>query len=296
MQITWDCADRYGDPVSQLNLGAAEIRAVLDRHELAPSRSLGQNFVVDPNTIDRIVRIANVGPDDQVIEIGPGIGSLTVGLAATASCVVALELDRHLLPALAEVLEGRGLRDRVDIVNADATEIDWGTFGVAHPGSWKLVANLPYNVAAPVVLRILDEAAFVSEVLVMVQREVGERLAAGPGSATYGIPSVKAQYWADVSVVGTVPRAVFHPVPKVESVLVRMIRRPAVADVDRDVLWSLVRAAFGQRRKMLRRSLAAEVTDAQFEQAGVSPTARPQDLDVETWVELARAVAATPNP
>jgi 16S rRNA (adenine1518-N6/adenine1519-N6)-dimethyltransferase len=275
--------------VGELTLGAAEIRELLDRHQLDPSRSLGQNFVVDPNTVERIVRVAGVESGDRVIEIGPGLGSLTVGLAAAADEVVAIELDRHLLPPLSEVLERRGLAGRVEVVNADATEIDWGEFGRKYSGAWRLVANLPYNVAAPVVLRVLDEAPFVSEILVMVQREVGERLAAPAGASDRGIPSVKAQYWADVSLAGTVPASVFHPVPKVESVLVRLSRRSAVADVDLVVLWKLVNAGFGQRRKMLRRSLAGLVEAQVFEAAQIEPTARPQDLTVAEWVGLARA-------
>lgn len=277
-------------------LGAGDVRSLLDRHGIAPSRSLGQNFVVDPNTIDRIVRLAGVTPGDQVIEIGPGVGSLTVGLAAEASKLVALELDRHLLAPLSEVLAERGLQDTVEVVNGDATTLDWADFFAERPGTWTLVANLPYNVAAPVVLRLLDEAPAVSRVLVMVQREVGERLAAAPGSSAYGIPSVKAAYWTVPEVVGRVPAGVFHPVPKVESVLVRLVRRDVVEPVDTEVLWRIVRQGFGMRRKMLRRSLGGQVSAEQFAEAGVDPAARPQDLNVAAWCRLARAVRGDDRP
>lgn len=269
-------------------LGAAAVRDLLDRHGIEPSRALGQNFVTDPNTIARIVSAAGIEAGDHVVEIGPGVGSLTVGLADAALVVVAIELDEHLLPPLREAVASF---EHVEIVNADATKLDWSDFFEHRPGTWKLVANLPYNVAAPVVLRALDEAAQIAEVLVMVQREVGERLAAQPGSGTYGIPSVKVAYWGSAEVVGKVPRTVFYPVPKVESVLVRIVRAPEPAtDADPDVLFALVRQAFGQRRKMLRRSLGGRVDAGAFERAEVDPTARPQDLGVQAWGRLANAI------
>ncbi len=273
-------------------LGATAIRDLLERHGIEPSRALGQNFVTDPNTIARIVTAGGVEPGDQVVEIGPGLGSLTLGLVEAGAVVVAVELDEHLLAPLREALEGSGHSEDVEIVNADATTLDWSQLFADRAGSWKLVANLPYNVAAPVVLRALDEAPQVEEVLVMVQREVGERLAAKPGSGTYGIPSVKVAYWGSAEVVGKVPRTVFHPVPKVESVLVRIVRaqQPAT-DADPEVLFGLVRQAFGQRRKMLRRSLGDKVSAAAFEGSGVAPTSRPQDLGVQEWGRLAKAVA-----
>lgn len=271
-------------------LGAAAVRELLDRHGIEPSRALGQNFVVDPNTIERIVRAAGVQPGDRVVEIGPGVGSLTTGLLDAGAQVVAVELDQHLIPALSDAVNGEiGDDASFEVVHGDATDLNWSEFfdGRPHTG-WKLVANLPYNVAAPVVLRALDEAPQIGEVLVMVQREVAERLAAGPGSATYGIPSVKVAYWGSAEVVGKVPASVFHPVPKVESALVRIVRAGAPATTaDPDVLFDLVRRAFGQRRKMLRRSLSGSIDAAGFEAAGVPETARPQDVDVAAWGRLA---------
>ena len=271
-------------------LGAAAVRDLLERHGIEPSRALGQNFVVDPNTIERIVRSARVEPGDRVIEIGPGVGSLTTGLLEAGAEVVAIELDQHLIPALTEAVTTEvGPDAAFEVIHGDANDLDWAhVFGDREQVGWKLVANLPYNVAAPVVLRALDEAPQIAEVLVMVQREVAERLAAGPGSATYGIPSVKVAYWGSAEVVGKVPASVFHPVPKVESALVRIVRADAPAtDADPTVLFDVVRRGFGQRRKMLRRSLSGIVDSAGFEAADVPETARPQDLDVHAWGRLA---------
>lgn len=273
-------------------LGAAAVRDLLDRYDIAPSRALGQNFVVDPNTIERIVRAAGVAAGDNVIEIGPGVGSLTVGLVAAGAEVVAIELDDHLLAPLGEVIAEMGA-GRVELVHADATTIVWSEFFADRSaGPYKLIANLPYNVAAPVVLRALDEAPQISEIVVMVQREVAERLAAPPGSAVYGIPSVKVAYWGSARVVGKVPATVFHPVPKVESALVKIVRaaQPATT-AEPALLFALVRQAFGQRRKMLRKSLGDVVDDAMFAAADVAPTARPQDLSILDWGRLAIAAS-----
>lgn len=258
---------------------------LMERHDLAPHRTLGQNFVVDPNTIRRIVRLAGVGAGDRVVEIGPGLGSLTLGLLEAGADVTAVEIDERVLPALAEVVG-----ERARVVHADALAVDWD--GIVGDGPVTVVANLPYNVATPVVLRLLDEAPGVTRMLVMVQREVGERLAAGPGTKAYGIPSVKVGFHARAAVVGTVPAEVFHPRPRVTSALVEIERRaePA-APVDAAVLFDLVRAGFGQRRKTLRRSLGSRVDDSCFAAAGVAPTARAEELDVAAWCRLAAAVS-----
>lgn len=268
-------------------LTRSEVVELLDRHGLAPSRALGQNFVADPNTIRRIVRLAGVDASSHVVEIGPGVGSLTTELAATGADVVAVELDRHLLPVLAETVEPLGVR----VVHGDALTVDWSEVLVGST-DWSLVANLPYNVATTIVLDLLDHVPAITEMLVMVQREVGERLAARAGGSAYGIPSVKLSLWATAEVVARVPATVFVPQPRVESVLVRVVRSPRpVVDVDHDALMGLVRAAFGQRRKMLRRSLADRVTPEQFAAAGIDPAERPERLDVATWAALTAAVA-----
>jgi 16S rRNA (adenine1518-N6/adenine1519-N6)-dimethyltransferase len=267
-----------------VTLSPSDIRDLLARHGLQPSRALGQNFVADPNTVRRIARLAEVGPGDRVVEIGPGLGSLTLALAETGASILAVERDRHLMPALDEVLMGLDVR----VVQADAMTADWS--GLLGDGHWSLVANLPYNVSTPLVADLLDDVPAITRMLVMVQREVGERLAAKAGDEAYGAVSVKVAYWATAEVAARVPATVFVPRPKVESVLVRIVRRhePALPDVTPDELFPLVRAGFGQRRKMLRRSLDGWITAAQFEQAGVRPDARPETLDVQQWGALAR--------
>lgn len=257
---------------------------LLERHGVRPSRALGQNFVVDPNTVRRIVRLAGVEPGDHVVEVGAGLGSLTLALAEAGARVTAVELDRHLIPVLEEVLAGA--EPAPTIVSGDALELDWASVLTASD-EWQLVANLPYNVATPLVLDVLDRVPTITRLLVMVQREVAERLAAPPGSKTYGIPSVKVAYWAEAEIVGRVGPSVFLPQPRVESALVRIERRAAPAtDADFDALFELVRAGFGHRRKMLRGALAGLVDAEAFERAGVSPESRAEQLSVTDWGRL----------
>jgi len=266
----------------------ADIAALLETHGLRPSRALGQNFVADPNTVRRIARLAEVGPGAPVLEFGAGLGSLTLALAETGARVVSVELDRHLLPVLRSVVEGTG----VEVVEGDAMTLDIaGLLDERGGGAWSLVANLPYNLATPLVLRTLVEVPAVERLLVMVQREVGERMAATVGDAAYGSVSVRVAYFARARVEGKVPASVFIPRPRVESVLVRMERRsaPAVdpAEVDYARLAAVVKAGFGQRRKMLRRSLAGVVDPGAFDRAGIRPDARAEELTVEEWGRLA---------
>jgi 16S rRNA (adenine1518-N6/adenine1519-N6)-dimethyltransferase len=270
-----------------VTLTRREVRRLLQEHGLQPSRARGQNFVVDPNTVRRIARLAGVGAGDRVVEIGAGLGSLTLALAETGASVTAIEVDPRLVPVLRTVVEPAGVR----VVEGDALRLDWDS--VLGPGGeqpWALVANLPYNVATPLVADLLDGVPAISTMLVMVQREVAERLAAGPGDDAYGAVSVKVAYWATAAVVGRVPPTVFLPAPNVESALVRIERRPSPAvpvDVDRDGLFRLVAAGFGQRRKMLRRSLAGLVPADAFDAAGIRPDARAEELAVEDWGRLA---------
>lgn len=260
---------------------------ILSDQGLSPSRALGQNFVVDPNTVRRIARLAGVGPGDLVLEIGAGLGSLTLALIETGARVIALEVDRHLIEPLRAVVEDQGAR----VVHADALEVDVEALLGAQRAV--VVANLPYNVATPLVVGLLERAPSVERLLVMVQREVGERLAAGPGDEAYGAVSVKVAYFATAKVVGRVGPDVFLPRPRVESVLVEIVRRPAVAVdpalVDADALFEVVRTAFGQRRKMLRRSLAGWASEGVFERAGVDPTRRPEELSLAEFASLAAA-------
>ena len=271
-----------------MTLTRGELAALLDCHGISPSRALGQNFVAEPGVVRRIARIAGVGDGDHVVEIGAGLGSLTVALAETGAAVTAVELDRHVLPALRVVLDERA--PNVRLVEGDAMSLDWAT--LLDPAvSWSLVANLPYNVATPLVLDVLDHVPAVQRLLVLVQREAGERLAAGVGDPAYGIPSVKVAYHAVASLAGDVGPGAFVPRPRVDSVLVRIERRvdgPATG-ADPERLFALVRAGFGQRRKMLRRSLAGLVAPEAFPVAGVEPSARPEELDVCAWGRLAEA-------
>ena len=255
-----------------------------------------------------------MGPDDAVVEIGAGLGALTLALVETGAHVTAVEVDRGLVPLLRAQVESHGVR----VVEADALTLDWSELlgtspspsgalpsGTTSPDttspdptSWAMVANLPYNVAVPVVLRALDDAPALRSMLVMVQREVGERLAAKPGDKAYGAVSVKVAYHATARVVGRVPASVFVPRPAVESALVRIERLPVVA-VDPDIvpaarLFELVRAGFGHRRKMLRQSLAGVVPPEAFTRAGIAPEARAENLSVEDWGRLAACVPAQP--
>ncbi|HVC69875.1 MAG TPA: 16S rRNA (adenine(1518)-N(6)/adenine(1519)-N(6))-dimethyltransferase RsmA [Acidimicrobiales bacterium] len=277
-----------------MTLSRHDVQEMIAAADLRPSRALGQNFVVDPNTVRRVARLAELEDGQRVVEIGAGIGALTLALVDAGATVVAVEVDRHLLRILRDQVEHRGVR----VVHDDALTLDWtallgpdiGSAVGGIGGPWALVANLPYNVAVPVIVRVLDEAPQVSSMLVMVQREVGERLAAQPGTKAYGAVSVKIAYHATARVVGRVPAAVFVPRPRVESVLVRIVRRPAVA-VDpavapADRLFTVVRAGFAHRRKMLRRALAGVVEPAAFTAAAINPEARAEELSVDDWGRL----------
>jgi 16S rRNA (adenine1518-N6/adenine1519-N6)-dimethyltransferase len=232
------------------------------------------------------VRLAELQPYEWVVEVGPGIGSLTVELAAAGGHVCAIELDRHRVPILAEVVEGWD----VEVVNDDALRVDWST--QLDPGhDWVMVANLPYNVATPVVMRALETAPMIGRFLVMVQREVGERLAAGVGDGAYGAVSVKVAYYATAKVVGTVSPNVFIPKPKVESALVQLVRHatPPVEVRNVDRMFELVRAGFATRRKTLRNTLDGRIDAEQFADTHVDPQARAETLSLADWARLADA-------
>lgn len=230
--------------------------------------------------------MAGVDHGSNVLEIGPGLGSLTLALAEAGASVTAVEVDRHLVPALHSVVAG--VDPPVSVVHADALEIDFDALLAPAP-SWRLAANLPYNVGTTILLRILEMAPSVTGGVVLVQREVADRLAAGPGDAAHGIPSVKLAWWASATVAGRVPPTVFHPRPRVESALVTFERIDPPGDEDlRRRVFGLVDAGFGQRRKMLRRSLTDHLAPAAFESAGVEPTARAEELSLDDWIRLAR--------
>jgi 16S rRNA (adenine1518-N6/adenine1519-N6)-dimethyltransferase len=269
-----------------VSLTRSQVAALLERHGLSPKRSLGQHFLVDPNTARRIVRLAGVEAGDRVVEVGPGLGSLTMSLLDTGASVRAVELDARLAEVVREVTGGR-----CEVEVGDALEVDLAE--LVGQGPVKVVANLPYNVAVPVVIRFLEFAPAATSLFVMVQSEVADRLVAPPGSRTYGAVTVKVAYYATATLAGRVARSVFLPEPNVDSALVRIVRRERVAvdpaQVPPEQLFRVVHAAFAHRRKMLRRSLDGIVPPGAFELAGVQPTQRPEELDVEAFGRLAAA-------
>ena len=272
-------------------LGPAEVRALAAELDLRPTKQRGQNFVIDANTVRRIVREAGVGPEDVVVEVGPGLGSLTLALLETGARVVAVEIDPLLAGRLPATIEERApaQAEAFALVQADALRVE----SIPGPPPTALVANLPYNVSVPVLLHLLALLPSLERVLVMVQAEVADRLAASPGSKVYGVPSVKAAWYADVRRAGAVGRKVFWPEPNVESGLVAMTRRePPSTHVSREAVFALVDAAFAQRRKALRGALRGLVEDptAALEAAGIDPLARGESLDIHDFVRLAEAV------
>ena len=275
-------------------LGAADVRRLAEDLGVRPTKQRGQNFVVDANTVRRIVRTADLRADDTVVEVGPGLGSLTLALLERVERVVAVEIDEVLAAALPTTVAEYAPQDRqrLDVVHADAMRV---TDLPAEPSA--LVANLPYNVSVPVLLHLLGAFPTLRHGLVMVQSEVAARLSARPGSKVYGVPSVKAAWYADVRPAGNVARSVFWPVPNVDSGLVSIERRePPVSDVSRDQVFGVVDAGFAQRRKTLRAALAGiagSPTDAEnaLRAAQISPQARAESLDVAQFAAVARALA-----
>jgi 16S rRNA (adenine1518-N6/adenine1519-N6)-dimethyltransferase len=278
-------------------LGPAEIRDLAEQLDLQPTKKLGQNFVVDGNTVRKIVRTARVEPGDEVLEVGPGLGSLTLGLLDAGAHVTAVEIDPRLaaqLPATVALLAPEAA-SRLTVLTDDAMKV------TGLPGAPKrLVANLPYNVSVPVLLHLLQTVPSLETALVMVQAEVGQRIAAEPGSKVYGSPSVKAAWYGSWSTAGQVSRQVFWPVPNVDSILVSFERgeRPG-SEVERAAVFALVDAAFGQRRKMLRQALAellggSAAASTRLEAAGVDPTLRGEQLTVADFLAIARASSASP--
>lgn len=278
-------------PESTRLLGAAQIRARASDLGLRPTKQWGQNFVVDANTVERIVRLAEVADRDVVVEVGPGLGSLTLALLPVVARVVAVEVDPALAAALPDTVAALApdLADRLDVVPADALTLT----GLPGPPPTALVANLPYNVSVPVLLRFLELFPTIERVLVMVQLEVAQRLAAQPGTKAYGIPSVKAAWYAQVRLAGLVPRSVFWPVPNVDSGLVALTRRdPPATTATRAEVFACIDAAFAQRRKTLRAALAgwagsAARAEAILRAAGIDPSLRGERLGVEEFAAIA---------
>ena len=272
-------------------LGAAEIRALAAELDVTPTKKLGQNFVVDANTVRKIVHVGTVTASDRVVEVGPGLGSLTLAVLETGAPVTAVEIDHRLAARLPQTAAAHGVQPgALTVVDADALAVR------ELPGDPNvLIANLPYNVSVPVLLHFMETFPGLERGVVMVQAEVGERLAAAPGSKIYGAPSVKAAWYGAWRLAGTVSRQVFWPVPNVDSVLVAFARdaTPRGDEQERRAVFTLVDAAFGQRRKMLRQSLSgvfgsSAQASAVLEAAGVAPTARAEELTVDAFVAISR--------
>ena len=270
-------------------LGAAEIREIAQRIGLRPTKKLGQNFVVDANTCRKIVKSADVGPTDIALEIGPGLGSLTLAMLESASEVIAIEIDERLAAELPETAERHGFdSSKLTIINQDAMGIK-----TLPKDPTVLVANLPYNVSVPVLLRFLELFPTLRSGVVMVQSEVADRLVAKPNSKTYGSPSVKATWWADLTSAGTVSRSIFWPVPNVDSSLVRFVRHESAGDESlRKATFKIIDAAFAQRRKMIRAALSdlcggSAAASSIIEASGIDPTIRGEALQLSDFIKIA---------
>jgi 16S rRNA (adenine1518-N6/adenine1519-N6)-dimethyltransferase len=272
-------------------LGPSEIRQIAGRLGIRPAKRLGQNFVIDAGTVSRITALAGLGPADVVLEVGPGFGSLTLPLLAAAGTVIAVEVDRALAQELPRTVAAHapGLAGRLSVVTADAARVR------DLPGEpTALVANLPYNVAVPVVLHLLATVPSLRHGVVMVQAEVADRMSAPPGSRTYGVPSVKLAWFAEVRRAGQVPRSVFWPVPRVDSGLVALTRREPPPGAQREEVFAVVDAAFAQRRKTLRAALAgwagsAAAAEQVLNAAGIDPGLRGESLGVAEFARIAQA-------
>ncbi|MEP9413183.1 16S rRNA (adenine(1518)-N(6)/adenine(1519)-N(6))-dimethyltransferase RsmA [Gordonia sp. VNQ95] len=285
-----------GDDSGRL-LGPAQIRRLADELGVRPTKTLGQNFVHDANTVRRIVAASGVGPDDVVLEVGPGLGSLTLALLGTVSRVIAVEIDPVLAGRLPQTAADYAPNGSLDVVTADAMTVRADDLPAAPTA---LVANLPYNVAVPVLLHLMSECPTIATALVMVQAEVADRLAAPPGNKVYGVPSVKARYFGDVARAGAVGRNVFWPEPKVESGLVRIDRRDTYSTdpARRAAVFAVIDAAFAQRRKTMRSALATWAgspaeAERRLRAADIDPQIRGEKLDVDDFVRLAQVAAST---
>lgn len=278
---------------SQL-LGPVEIRELAEELDITPTKKLGQNFVHDPNTVRRIVAAAELSPQDSVVEVGPGLGSLTLALLDTAAQVTALEIDPRLAQRLPKTVHtyAPAHASKLTVTNIDALTVTPADVEVAPTA---LVANLPYNVSVPVLLHLLEQFPSIRRVLVMVQKEVADRLAATPGSKIYGVPSVKAAFYGDVSRAGTIGKHVFWPAPNIASGLVRIdVTADSTRRASREAVFPLIDAAFSQRRKTLRSTLAQvygtpQTAEAALRAAGIDPGLRGEKLGVEDFLRLGEA-------
>ena len=267
-------------------LGAAEIRELASKLDLNPSKGLGQNFVIDGNVCQRIVRQVEIKDEDVVLEIGPGLGSLSLAILETGAPLIAVEIDKRLAEQLPQTVEAHQSGAKITVINADALEI---TSLPCEPTV--LIANLPYNVSVPVLLNLLERFPTLREGVVMVQAEVADRLAAAPGNKDYGIPSLKSAWWAKMSLAGNISRSIFWPTPNVDSKLVYFKRHEPLGDEKLRVrVFALIDSAFSQRRKMIRSSMSGvlgERSESIIKAAGIDPTLRGEALDIDSYCKIA---------
>lgn len=283
--------------MSERLLGPVEVRELAERLDVSPTKKLGQNFVIDPNTVRKIVRLAGVAAGDRVIEVGPGLGSLTLGITEVGADVTAIEIDSRLAAELPNTVRAMqpDAAERFRVIHSDALDLSQQHLDTLPGLPGTLVANLPYNVSVPILMHFLELIPGLERGLVMVQAEVGYRIAAGPGSKEYGAPSAKAAWYGDWKIAGTVSRRIFWPVPGVDSVLVSYDKRstPLGSEAERQSTFEIVNAAFAQRRKMIRQALqpvlGSERTVAIIEAAGVAPTARAEQLNIDDYLAIARS-------
>ena len=266
-----------------MSLTRTEVKNLLLKYEIHPKKSLGQNFVVEPNTIRQIIKLADLGPEDFVLEVGSGLGSLTLALLESCEHVTAIEIDDVLVNILKETT-GNQTGNKLRIIHADVMELDLQQMLEEKNSQWNLVANLPYNIAVPMICDFLENVSAISKMTVMVQREVAERMVAKVGEKAYGLPSVKIEYFAEAKIIADIPPTVFMPKPRVESSIVQIARHgnPMVSE-NYEVLFSLIKSAFRHRRKMLRSSLKGILSTDDFDLTGIDPTNRAENITLKEW-------------
>ena len=275
-----------------MSLTRTEVKNLLLKYEIHPKKSLGQNFVVEPNTIRQIIKLADLDPADFVIEVGSGLGSLTLALLESCEHVTAIEVDDVLVKILKEVT-GEQIENKLRIIHADVMTLDLKQVLEERSNHWNLVANLPYNIAVPMICDFLEKAPLISKMTVMVQREVAERMIAKVGDKAYGLPSVKIEYFAEAKIIADIPPTVFIPKPRVESSIVQIVRRdnPIISE-DYEILFSLIKSAFRHRRKMLRSSLKGILSTDDFTATEIDPTKRAENLTLKEWELLTKQIVS----
>ena len=275
-----------------MSLTRTEVKNLLLKYEIHPKKSLGQNFVVEPNTIRQIIKLADLDPEDFVLEVGSGLGSLTLALLESCKHVTAIEVDDVLVNILKETT-GNQAENKLRIIHADVMKLDLQQVLEQKNSQWNLVANLPYNIAVPMICDFLESTSLISKMTVMVQREVAERMVAKVGEKAYGLPSVKIEYFAEAKIIADIPPTVFLPKPRVESSIVQIVRRKnTMISENYEVLFSLIKSAFRHRRKMLRSSLKGILSTDDFALTEIDPTKRAENLVLKEWELLAKQIVS----